>query len=329
MRARVLAIPVRLVLALVLAIAVVVAAQLPAEATTITVNTAADIAPSNTQQGLRYPNDGLCSLRAAITAAQNNSNAHDSNCATGVLDGLDVVQISPTLTGQTFTLSWRDAQNRVQAFDQISGPNNPLQIIAPTTNATQFVISGGGNVRPFAVGFITLPSAAGVLTIANLTIRDGNAIGGGNVWTIDGDGGAFYVADASTVTLDNVIVRNNTATAQSARGGAVYLNSSTLISNGGAFIQNSAIGSGAQTRGQGGAIFAVDDSQRVRIEGYAALYDGNTASFGGGAVAGNFTGAANTAVIQRSLLINNRAQFGGVLWANPQSAGSFVASIHD
>jgi hypothetical protein len=49
----------------------------PVAATSITVNTATDPAPS--QQTGNFPTNGLCSLRAAILSAVNNSNSADAD----------------------------------------------------------------------------------------------------------------------------------------------------------------------------------------------------------------------------------------------------------
>src|SRR3954470_3240644 len=65
-----------------------------AHATSITVNTTLDIAPD--ASGNFPSNDNKCSLRAAIQAAQINSNIHDDDCATGLGGGvLDVIHIGP------------------------------------------------------------------------------------------------------------------------------------------------------------------------------------------------------------------------------------------
>src|SRR4051812_19877122 len=101
-----------------------------ARATTITVNTELDIAPNGNGA---FPNDGLCSLRAAIRAAQNNGNSHDVNCSTGLGNNvLDIIQISGALTGKTMHLTVH------QPFDTISDPANPVKIIGPTTLSSGF-----------------------------------------------------------------------------------------------------------------------------------------------------------------------------------------------
>ncbi|HYI61623.1 MAG TPA: Ig-like domain-containing protein [Acidimicrobiales bacterium] len=280
----------------------------PAAAASITVNTAADIAPNGS--GV-FPNDNLCSLRAAIQAAQSGSNAHDVNCSTGspVPNTLDVIQIDATLTGQTMTLTYA-ISGVVQPLPIIDGLTNPLSIVGPTTNAAHFVISGGDAVRPFLVGFLNV--SPGVLTLANLTVADGNAANGlAAAPAVNGDGGAMYAGHGSQLTFDNVVFRDNSA---SARGGAVYAISPTITNDGGAYRQNSA--------NQGGAIFLEEGPST--FNGYAMLLQGNSATDRGGAIASN-PGASNPFIhIERSLIRDNTSPNGGVMYIQPVGAPSEV-----
>src|SRR5689334_7508598 len=107
--------------ALVGGVLLIVAGAPPASATSITVNTETD-PPANPQTG-HFPTDGKCSLRAAIQSAQNNSNANDVDCATGLGNGvLDSIHIDPSLAGKTLTLTTG------QPFDIVAGTNNPMEI---------------------------------------------------------------------------------------------------------------------------------------------------------------------------------------------------------
>src|SRR3954453_17175556 len=110
---------------------VVLDAPQPAQAASITVNTATDPAPTAQRH---FPTDGKCSLRAAIQSAQNNSNANDVDCSTGapVANVLDTIKIDASLSGSTMKLTYA-VGGQVQPFTTISGPTNPLKIIGPTT----------------------------------------------------------------------------------------------------------------------------------------------------------------------------------------------------
>lgn len=154
-----------------LAVGLTLGVSMPASAVAITVNTALDPAPDGS--GNFNNDDGLCSLRAAIKAAQNNTNAHDTDCSTGVAGSLDTIIIDPSLAGLTMTMT------TAVPFTAITGPTNPIKIIGPTTNAADFVIDANNGVRPFLLGSISSPSSAGNLELANLTLKRGNGRGGG------------------------------------------------------------------------------------------------------------------------------------------------------
>jgi CSLREA domain-containing protein len=206
-----------------------------AHATTLTVNTAEDIGPDALTG--RFPTDGKCSLRAAIRAAESNSNAHDVDCATGVPDADDVIVLDAALAGQTFRMTYAIDGN-VQPFDTIIS-GGPLSIVGETENAADFVISGEGVVRPFTLGWFNIAAAS--LTLANLTVANGDGTSNGAyVGGLDGFGGAFYLGDngtsGSSLTLDNVVLKNNSAAFS---GGAIYGTMLNVTNNGGAYVGNS------------------------------------------------------------------------------------------
>src|SRR5690606_10801408 len=98
----------------------------------------------------------------------------------------------------------------------------------------------------------------GYLKLSNLTVTSGNGKGNsaGFAFFPDNYGGAAFLGEGSELTLDNVEFRNNSVSGgtQAANGGAIYGVSAKIISNGGAFVSNSASSSGSG-RGRGGAIF--------------------------------------------------------------------------
>src|SRR5690349_20015976 len=98
----------------------------------------------------------------------------------------------------------------------------------------------------------------------------------------------------STLTLDNVVLRNNSA---AFRGGAIYGTMPTITNNGGAYKQNSAL--------NGGAIAV--DSGPWTLNGYAVLFEANSASSQGGAIYSNPDFAPMLVHLERSLLLNNTA----------------------
>lgn len=307
-------------------------------AASITVNTATDIAPNGS--GV-YPTDGKCSLRAAIAAAQFNSNAHDVDCSTGapVPNVLDIIQIDPSLAGQTLTLTYNNGSG-VQPFERITGMTNPLEIIGPNLSSGGFTIDAANAVRPFVVGYGTLE--AGSLQLANLTVKRGNGNdNGANSDTIDGDGGAISLQaldngvdlQGSHLTLDNVVLRDNNV-GGSARGGAVYGVASVITNNGGAYIANHAngVGTSGAGGGRGGAVFI--NQGPATFNGYAMLMQDNTATWAGGAIATNPANGTPLVHIERSLLQTNSVPAGkgggGVLAIDTGTGGgTTVFQLYD
>ena len=283
-------------------VAMLLAALPPAAiATGITVNTASDIAPG---AGGVFPPDGKCSLRAAILSSLANTNANiDSDCTPGLGGGiLDVINIDPSLANTTLTLA--AALGPLPVINNAA--DNALQIIGPTTNSAQFLISGGNARRIFELGFANIGESH--LTLANLTLTSGYSasIASSPYFGLT-DGGAIYAGDNTNLTLDNVVIRNSSAT----RGGGIFIQSGTLTNNGGSYIQNSA-------GTLGGAIFVFGGP--VTYNGYALKFDGNHANKGG-AIAMNADPGAAYAHVERALLTANYATGasggGGVFYAEP------------
>ena len=299
----------------------------PVFATSITVNTALDLRPDSS--------DGKCSLRAAIAVAQANSNASDTDCVTGLAHEIDVIQIDPLLAGQTLTLNYNPAGTGVIGFDiiTVSGANeNRIEIIGPTTNRADFVINANNATRPFYVGYTSFGTTdfRGYLKLSNLTISGGNGKGNspGFAFFPDNYGGAAFLGEGSELTLDNVEFRNNFVSGgtQSANGGAIYGVSAKIISNGGAFVNNSATSSDS-LRGRGGAIFL--EGEPSVLEGYAVRFQGNSASYAGGVLATNPGTISPTSYVtlQRSLAMGNSAPNGGVAFIESAQSGSTLPSI--
>lgn len=281
----------------------------------IVVNTALDVGPDH--------QDGLCSLRVAIISATGNSNSSDDDCATGVSDDLDVIHIAPSLAGQTLTIT----TPLPQIYSTIS--TDTLEIIGPTDQSSGFTINGNNQTRIFELGLSTVP---GNLTLSNITVRGGNANGTAG-WTTPGDGGAIYVSGTnSRLTLNNVVLRNNTAPGtpgvDGGRGGAIFVNeAATITSNGGAFISNSATGSGngvGKGAGLGGAIYIFDGP--VTFNGYAITFDGNSAASQGGVIFANYNNANSAITLERSTLKGNTAKFGGAFFLQ---AGAGAVTVTD
>jgi len=178
-----------------------------AYAATIVVTTLSDVV-----NGL----DGLCSLREAITAANNN--ASFSGCL-GSGFGADVIVFSNSLTNGTITLN--------STLPAITDPAG-LTIDGTGRNIT---ISGNNAVRILQV------NSGASLTLRALTLRNGEQS--------SGDGGA--ILNSGTLTIEDSTLASN----QARNGGAIF-NSGTLQVLDSAFNNNQVSGQDAR----GGAIYS-------------------------------------------------------------------------
>jgi len=167
----------RLVLAaaLLVGVTLTVAPAPRAYAATITVTTTND----------ELNNDGDCSLREAIRAA--NTNGAMDACPAG--SGADTIN----LPSGTYTLS-------ITGMNEEAGLTGDLDIASGLTLAgagtTSTIVDGNGIDRVFDI------TGAYVVNFSNVTVRNGNVGSGAN-------GGGFY--NYGTLTLNNVIVSNNHA----------------------------------------------------------------------------------------------------------------------
>lgn len=156
-----------------------------APAASLIVNTLLD----NTTNG-----DGLCTLREAITAANNNANFND---CTGSSYGADIITFS---VSGTITLG--------SSLPNITAVGSALTIDGTGQTVT---LSDGG-----AVGVLTV-SPGGSLTLNNLTIANGLASGG--------IGSAVQVSTGKLIA-NGVNFQNN---AGSSAGGAIEVDSDGMV----------------------------------------------------------------------------------------------------
>jgi CSLREA domain-containing protein len=283
----------------------------PAWASTITVNSPADDAD---------PNDGECTLREAITAANTDTSSGMAagECAAGSGDdGIDI--------GLTGTVNLTGALPNLSSNLAIAGPG-----------ADEFTVrrDSGGDYRIFTV------TSGSVVSISGITITNGE--------TPEGfDGGGIY--NAGTLTVTDSTISGNSATVSVGvlggdDGGGIY-NAGTLTVTGSTITNNTAgTDSGGFINGDGGGIdnhgtFTVTDSTitnntagdagggifcNTNLPGVTttitnSTISGNTAGpFGGGGVF-NFEGYT---LIEFSTITNNTA-------STALARGSGVASLGD
>jgi len=267
-----------------------------ANAATITVNSATDGFAGG---------DGLCTLREAITNA-NNDMLPAGDCAAG--SGADTIVFAAALANQTILLTH---------------PNGELSITSDITinasAAANLSVSGNNAVRVF-----NIQSATAIVVMTGFRITGGN--GSGTVGAIIADGGA--IRNIGNLTLNSMIIQTNTARA----GGGVYTSGAgnRLTINGGSILGNSATSSG-------GGIFgseSIVNLTNVTVSGNTASSSGGGISVGGtlnitgGSIAGNTAvdsvGGGNCRqwhiTVTNASITSNRAD-----GSNGQGGGMFVS----
>src|SRR5689334_630841 len=156
---------------------------------TIVINSTADA---------QNASDGLCTLREAIAAANDNvaSGATAGECAAGS-SGSDTVD----LTGLTGTITLTSGLPFITSDMTINGPG------ANQLTVQRSMAVGTPNFRIFTIG------SGAVVTISGLTISNGNA--GGT--STDGYGGGIF--NQGSLTLNDSNVYGNTSLSI---GGGIY-----------------------------------------------------------------------------------------------------------
>jgi CSLREA domain-containing protein len=232
----------------------------PVAAAAIMVNSLSDVANAS---------DGLCTLREAITAANNNaaSGAVVGECAAGTSSGADIVD----LTGVTGTINLTAALPNVSSSMTITGPGSSQLTVRRNT---------GGDYRIFTV-------TGNPVTISGLTVTNGKTpdVNCGFLdTTCAGNGGG--VRNSGTLTLTDVaVVANQTGNGISGGGGGGWgggISSTGTLAMTNCTVSGNTAGKGADNEphsgvgGWGGGIFA--DNTLTMIN---CVIDGNRAGRGG------------------------------------------------
>ncbi|HLF26313.1 MAG TPA: choice-of-anchor Q domain-containing protein [Anaerolineae bacterium] len=252
--------------------------SLPAQAdATITITTTSD----------SLSNDGQCSLREAIIAA--NTDQAFNGCATG--NGADTLNLSPALPQPAVFLLTRSGAGEDGA---LTGDLDISGTLTLDGAGAAVIIDGNSADRVLQI----LPSAR--VTLSDVTLQHGNISGGGN-------GGGIAIDLTGVLTLTNSLVTSNTA---SSGGGVLVLGRLTL--NGGAVANNQ----GGGIRNDGGSVVLKNAEIFGNTGGYGILNQ-NTAnlSLEGGRVSGNQGGIYNStsfATLSGASIISNTGG-GGVV----------------
>ena len=265
------------------ALALVLALPAGAQAADIQVNTTADTVVAD---------DGLCSLREAVTAA-NADNAGTSGCVpTGAPLGADRIGLpagtytlnnaagdldvigDTTFEGDNYALTTIDANNTDRAIDV---PNTGPLAVAIDLAVRRLTIRNGNAIGATADGgAIRMEDTNGTVSIVDARIEDSDA---------GRDGGAlsFKGADTSFGKIAEIIdsdLRDNTA---AGKGGAVFFSmvfTSTSTANG-LVVEKSAM----TNNDAGSSGGAVHTASKALVTATNTTFSGNSATGGGGAFA--------------------------------------------
>jgi hypothetical protein len=252
---------------LALAIALAVAAG-NADAATITVTSSLD--DSGEQ----------CTLRQAIGTMTNGALAgiDEGSCRTGAITVPDDFGTNDTIVFDT---------SAVPAGSTITLTQGALKVL---NLASPLSIRGSGQIIDANQYSGVLFVSTATLTASNLTLTGGNYGGGAGAFALD-----------STMTLNNVIVSNNSSSALNMGGAVLALNSNVTLNS-------SAVSGNSTALGHGGGVFANSNSTLKLID---STISGNTAYDAGGLYC-RYT----TVTLTNSTVAGNSATFNAGLFAS-------------
>ncbi len=264
------------------------------EGATITVNSLSDAANVS---------DGLCTLREAITAANNNaaSGAAVGECAAGSSSGADAID----MTGLTGTINLTGALPDISSSLTITGPGSGQLTVRRDT---------GGDYRIFSISNTTVSMSG--LTVTNGKTPDADCQFFGSNCAQNGGG----IRNSGSLTLIDIAVVANRA----GDGAGIALNSSGIgnwgggISNSGTLtMTNSAVTGNAAGRGvnggAGGSGGGITNSgsavtlTNCTIIGNSAGKGGNAFGDGRGGNGGGIYSISGTITLNNVNISNNSA----------------------
>jgi CSLREA domain-containing protein len=269
-------------LALVFSIVVVsFAACAQAGAATFVVDATSDTLDANPGDGICADVvDGHCSLRAAI----QESNA---------LSGADIVE----LPAGVFTVTLAGSGEDIAASGDLDITDD-VTLIGIGTEAT--VIDGGALDR-----VLDIPDGAAVtaLRLEHLTVCNGALVDTG----LDAAGVGLHIADAVQVALDDVVIRDNSAT--SAFGGIAIDSAGCIEGNHVRMLDKRDTAENGSRSAAAGAVYLHGENSCLVLSD--SEIRGNAADWAG-AIQSDF----GAITIRRSLISDNEARFAGALLLN-------------
>lgn len=242
--------------------------------TIITVNSSADA----------VANDGNCTLREAIIAA--NTQTQTDACLAGTGD--TTIVFDPSTDGHTITLTDTGAGENAAATGDLDVTSGTLVIQG--NGASKTIIDGNGTDRVFQV-----LNANTSLTLTGLTITNGGAVGqGGGIWATVG----------TSLSLSSVTV---TANVTNGMGGGIEADGDFSLSDS-TVSDNSAGASGGNTA-YGGGVYLSGSGTTADIAG--STISGNVAVSGTGPAAGGGINSTAQLALTDSVVTGNSALSSG------------------
>ncbi|MFK7767297.1 MAG: hypothetical protein AB8B55_08755 [Mariniblastus sp.] len=266
----------------------------------------------NTASDANAPNDGLVSLREAVTAANTNTAFGDAQA--GAVTG-DVIWFDPSIAGSTIRLTAGELTITDDVF--IQGGTNNITIEGDgrrifSNNSTERVgftqlnFIGGRADRGGAI--FAGGNTGGRTVIVGSTFNNNEAFveGGGAIYKQNGD---MYIVD-STFT-------NNDATGVQGSGGAIFSVDGRTYVTRGSMLSNSANSGGGAVQVNDGQYFTFGvQVGAAGAENVAGETDVQPADGGAVRVSGNAFVSINGGSINNNLAARN----GGGIWNGPDSS---------
>lgn len=296
-----------------LAAGVILLVPAAAGAATITVDSIADV----------VDNDGQCTLREAIIAANNDAAANE--CLAGTGD--DTIVFEPGLAGSTIVLGLAGA-------DEDGNLTGDLDVDDPDGDALTIRGPGDGDPQSIVVdadGIDRALHAFSELTLRNITIRGGR-VGPASGFVLGG-GVAVEVGGALTMSDCRVVDNSVTSVDNDALGGGVAVAGSFDMS-GCEVSGNSAVTAGATAGAQGGGVTVfinaansheIDES---RIVGNTAEATGDGGALGGGLSLFSEPGSGDASIADSEISGNVARDAGGTA-GDPNVGGGGVLTTVD
>lgn len=227
-------------------------------------------------------NDGQCSLREAIIAANTNtiSGIVLGECPAGQDDALDIIKLE---SGETYNLTILGAGEDAAETGDLDILDNTasLDLHVTTSGDNQATIDGQGSDRIFHVFDARV-------SITNITMRSGGSVTAG---------GGIYNGSGQVQLNSSAIILS-----QAALGGGAVLNAGTAAQF---IMEASEISRNEATAGSGGGIS--NSEGQVFVKNSSAIV-GNTAAVQGGGIHNTVDGRV---IVEESAISDNRADMNG------------------